>query len=478
MRGISTVVLALLLWLGPVTLAQEKVNVLFIAVDDLRPELGCYGSEMALTPHIDGLASGGMVFKRAYCNIPVCGASRASMLASLYPIPGERFLRYDTRLDQDAPGAVTLPQVFKEAGYTTISNGKVFHDLEDAAGRSWSEPPWRRRGGGALLPETMAERSARGRGSIVEAPDVADDAYIDGQCATKTIEDLRRLKEQDKPFFLACGFIRPHLPFYAPKKYWDLYDADTLLLAENRFRPREAPRALRGSSEYRSYFLGELRPGTDRFHRTMRHGYLASVSYIDAQVGRMLQTLDKLGLADNTIVVFWGDHGFHLGEHDFWGKHNTLEHAARVPLIIRLPRSINPPDAATGGQAVGIVESVDIFPTLIELCRLEHPRDIQGLSFSRLFWQPETDFRDNAYVRYGNADTLFTKDYAYTRFGPADDQQMLFDLKADPQENQNVANAPGSARQLALLRYILWVRMQEAAGKPLFDEDGESLFPG
>lgn len=220
---------------------KQKLNVLFIMIDDLRPELGCYGSDIAITPNLDQLASEGLLFERAYCNFAVCGASRASMLSGMYPLPRKRFTSYKTYLEKDAPGVPTLPQLFKDAGYTTISNGKVFHHTSDTEQRSWSEPAWKPKGGkergiNAQLPETNVKRSERGRGYIVERADVPDNAYGDGKLAEKVIADLRRLKDTGEPFFLTCGFVRPHLPFYAPSKYWDLYDAETIPLADNRDR--------------------------------------------------------------------------------------------------------------------------------------------------------------------------------------------------------------------------------------------------
>eukprot|EP00752_Nemacystus_decipiens_P015241 g13574.t1 len=450
--------------------ADNQPNVLFIAIDDLRPELGCYGSPVAVTPNLDKLASEGLLFKRAYCNFAVCGASRASMLSGMYPLHRKRFTSYKTFLQRDAPGAKTLPQVFKEAGYTTISNGKIFHHPSDTEKRSWSEPAWKPKGGkergiNAQLPETNAKLSERGRGYIVEKADVPDNAYGDGKLAEKVIADLGRLKEAGKPFFLTCGFIKPHLPFYAPAKYWDLYDEDKLALAENRYRPKNAPDDLTGSTEWASYYLGEMEPNSDIWHQTMKHGYLACTSYIDKLVGDVLAELDKQGLADNTIVVVWGDHGFHLGEHNFWSKHNTMDHSTRVPLIIRLPGSMQP-KASAGVKTNAMVESVDIFPTLCALAGLSVPDTVQGKAFTPLFESPDADHRSSIYTRRGSGDTVITDQFAYTRYLDRHGKvtgEMLYDHSIDPGENNNVADAAGYVPNVRHLSELLTKRMEEAA---------------
>lgn len=328
--------------------AETKPNILFIAIDDLRPELGCYGSPLAKTPHIDKLASAGTVFTRAYCQVPVCGASRASLMTGILPTR-DRFVNFNTKADTDVPGAMTLPEVFKNAGYTTLSHGKIFHHKADTQDRSWSLPAWRpvdKMYGHD--PETKQHISkTKKRGRFFESPDVPDSAYADGQIAAKTIEELRRLKQAGKPFFIACGFMKPHLPFYAPKKYWDLYDRGQIDIADNRHRPKDAPTELNGSNEFRSYHLASYEENSDEFHRMMRHGYLACTSYVDKLTGDILTELENLGLTQNTIVVLWGDHGWHLGEHNFWGKHNTMHLSTRVPLIVKVPgrklARLNPP---------------------------------------------------------------------------------------------------------------------------------------
>ncbi len=426
----------------------SKPNVLFIAIDDLRPELGCYGSPQLKSPNIDRLASQGVLFNRAYCQVPVCGASRASLMTSVLPT-AERFVGAGARVDKDAPGTVTMPQVFQEAGYVTISNGKIFHHPADTADRSWSEAPWRpeMENKDHLDPATALVKSARGRNRVYESPDVADNAYPDGQIAERIIADLQRLKESGQPFFLACGFNRPHLPFYAPKKYWDLYERSQIEIADNRERPENAPKGLRGSAEYRSYSLGDYEDNTDDFHRMMRHGYYASTSYADKLVGDILNELERLGLAENTIVILWGDHGWNLGEHDFWGKHNTLHTALRVPLIIKVPGK------PAGRKSDALVGTYDIFPTLCALAGLAMPESAQGRSFTSLLDDPSLSFRDVVYSRFQKGDAVVTSRFIYTSYGP--DGEMLYDLIRDPRESYNIAGNPEYATDLVRVKLLL-----------------------
>lgn len=434
---------------------QSKPNVLFIAIDDLRPELGCYGADHIKSPNLDKLASEGMLFSRAYCQVAVCGASRASLMTSILPT-SNRFVSYSTRADIDAPGATTLPQAFKNAGYTTLSNGKVFHHRDDSQDKSWTEPAWRPKTNSlsALDPETTKKLSNRGRGLIYEHPDVKDDAYPDGKVAEKTIKDLQRLNKDGKPFFLACGFVKPHLPFYAPKKYWDIYDRDKIEIAVNRFSPKNAPNELRGSGEFRSYYLGDFKFNSPAWHRMMRHGYYACVSYTDKLVGDVLAELKRLGLEDNTIVVVWGDHGWHLGEHNFWGKHNTMHLATRVPLVVKVPDK-------TPGKTAALVETSDIFPTLCELAGISIPNTAQGKSFKNIIEHPESPFREAVYTRFKHGDAIVTDRYNYTAY-LKDKTQMLYDLKNDPKENTNIAETTENTKIIKQIKEKLNERINQA----------------
>ncbi len=442
-----------------VTLVAAPVkppNILFIAIDDLRPELGCYGASQVKSPNIDKFASQAVLFSRAYCQVPVCGASRASLMTGVLPTP-QRFTVAKTLVDDDTPGVVTLTQTFREAGYTTLSNGKIFHSSSDTAKRSWSEKPWHAGQSHStnLDPETEARKSKDGRNRIYEFPDVPDDAYPDGKTAAKTIADLKRLKEAGKPFFLACGFIRPHLPFYAPKKYWDLYERDKIGIADNRGRPESAPNGLRASGEFRTYEFGGFKENTEDFHRMMRHGYFAATSYADKLAGDVLDELERLGLAQDTIVVIWGDHGWQLGEHDFWGKHNTLDDSVRVPLIIRVPGK------AAGARSEALVGVYDIFPTLCALAGLDVPDSVQGKSFVPLLDDPEQPFRESVFTRYGKGDAVVTRDLIYTSYGK--DGEMLYNLSKDPQENHNIAVNPENRAKLENMRRLLKENQEIAA---------------
>jgi len=417
----------------------EKPNVLFIAIDDLRPELGCYGADHIQSPNIDKLAEQGVLFNRAYCQAPHCGPSRASLLSGVH---ARRHSGTPVTPEQLAPGKITLPAAFRKAGYHTVGNGKIYHQREDDAENSWSEPPFSLVNG----PEENNHMTfhdpdsanyvggKRNRGPFFEAPDIPDNTYIDGQTCEKTIKDLRRLAEMDQPFFLACGFVRPHLPFYAPKKYWDLYDREKLALADNRYRPENAPNALGGSGEVHSYHDRGIKYNSTEFHRIARHGYYACVSYADALVGKILATLDELGLRDNTIVVLWGDHGWNLGEHNFWSKHNLLHTAKNAPLIICAP------GFKKDGKTESVVELLDIYPTLCELAGIQIPQHVEGTSMVPLLRHPEQDWKKPAYTKWQKGISVATSDYSYTEWGG--EQRMLFDLKKDPDENINVAEDP------------------------------------
>jgi len=415
-------------------------NVLFIAVDDLRPELHCYGVARMETPHIDRLADRGLRFDRAYCNIAVCGASRASIMSGLRPTP-TRFTGADTWVEKDAPNVPTLAATFRQAGYHTVTNGKVYHHRGDNA-EAWSERDWRPPGGGLwwALPTSRALNTRENRGPAYESADKADEVYPDYKTASKTISDLARLAGQEKPFFIACGFCKPHLPFVAPERYWDLYAERDVELPDNMYFPR-------GLHKSFSYQWGELRkyhaipkmgPLADDAARRMRHGYYSCVSFIDAQVGRLLDEVDRLGVADNTIIVLWGDHGWQLGEHGFWCKHTNFEVATRVPLIIVAPGH------ERGRSTNRLVEYVDVYPTLCDLAGLPKPDHLQGKSMLPLLEDVEADHKEAVFTRYGGGDAIRTEHYRYIEMRANRGRgklrgRALFDLEKDPQENQNVA---------------------------------------
>jgi len=421
----------------------KKPNVLFIAVDDLRPQLNCYGHKQMLSPNIDRLAAAGVTFLRSYCQVPVCGASRASLLTGVRPTR-DRFINYNVWAEKDLPGALSLPKHFRNNGYHTISNGKVFHHSNDCMD-SWSETPWRPKGPwqNYLLEENtkLARKGSNGKGPAFESADVADNAYFDGMIADKAVSDLKRLADMDKPFFLALGFLKPHLPFNAPKRYWDLYKRQEIDLADNPFRPKGAPdAALHNWGELRSYAgIPRKGPLPDDLARTLIHGYYACVSYTDAQIGRVLAELDRLGLRKSTIVILWGDHGWNLGEHGLWCKHCNFETSLHSPLIVTAP------DIKPGTKTNALAEYLDIYPSLCELCNLSLPNHLQGKSFDPLMKNPNRLWKNAVFSRYYNGDSVKTDRYRYTEWRGKDGKtyaRMLYDHKSDPHENVNISELP------------------------------------
>lgn len=449
---------------------HPNMNVLFLAIDDLRPELGAYGAEYMHTPAIDRLAAEGVSFRRAYANVPVCGASRASMLTGLRPTR-DRFLTYFTRIDEDAPDAVTLPGWFKQHGYTAISLGKVLHHSSDAVD-SWSEAPWDpendslpgyRKWRNYLVEENIREDMKKdGSLPAFEAPDVDDDAYFDGKVAVRAIEYLRRFRQQNEPFFLAVGFVKPHLPFNAPKRYWDLYPDESIPATVNQPFPEGAPQqAWHNWGELRRYEgvpEGDA-PVPSEMARKLVQGYRAATSYTDAQVRRVLDELERLGLAGNTVVVLWGDHGYSLGEHGLWVKHSPFELANRIPLIVRAPGSAQ-------GVSGSLVESVDIFPTLTELSGLPVPEQLQGRSFAAAMENPGVELKEAVFPRWQNSDSIRTDRYYYTEWRNEQGKviaRMLYDHAVDPGELNNVADDPDYSLTVnelstALARHIATTR--------------------
>jgi iduronate 2-sulfatase len=418
-----------------------KPNVLFIAVDDLKPILGCYGDTTAITPSIDRLAARGTVFLNAQCQWPVCGPTRASLMTSLRP-EATGVMDLKTSMRAKNPDVLTLPQHFRNNGYATAGAGKIYDprcvdDKKTLDAPSWSVPF-------AQLPYHKTKYNTEKRFAL--APDVADEDLADGQIALSGLGLMRQLRKSDQPFFLAVGFKKPHLPFIAPKKYWNLYRRDQFKLASHQGGIKNASgHSLHNSPEFRGY---EAAPKNgvipDELQREAIHGYYACTSYIDTQIGLLLDELDKLGLRDNTIVVLWGDHGFHLGDHGMWGKHSTLEQAARVPLIIC------PPNGKATRTTSSPVEFTDIFPTLCEFSGLEMPKQIAGRSLVSLMDGTKKRVRDGALTVFkskGCTGYLYrTERYRYTewinnKFGKIAAAE-LYDYETDPLETKNLASEP------------------------------------
>lgn len=421
----------------------KKPNILFIAVDDLRPELGVFGASHIQSPSIDKLASGGMVFNRTYCNIPVCGASRASLLSGVRP-GVNRFLGYDTYQQKDYPGVLSLPMHFKNNGYTTISNGKIYHHGDDdktAWNEIWkpksrTETGWR----DYLTSENIALNKDEKRGLPYENTDVHDTAYFDGRIAKKSVEDLKKLKEKGEPFFLAVGFLKPHLPFNAPKKYWDLYDPTNISLPDNYLRPKSTPKeAFHNFGELRSYSgIPEKGDVSNEMANKLIHGYYACVSYTDAQIGKLLTALEELELDENTVVIVWGDHGWNLGDHKMWCKHCNFESSLHVPMIVKAPGK------TTGQKTDAITEYVDIYPSLCDLAGLPIPDHVNGESFVPLM-EGKSMKKDYAIAKYFDGVTLVKGNLFYTEYIDKEGNlkaRMLFDHSSDPLELDNLAEKP------------------------------------
>jgi iduronate 2-sulfatase len=444
----------------------KPANILFIMIDDLRPELGAYGSTAVKSPNIDSLASEGVLFANAYANVPVCGASRASMMSGIRPTE-TRFVGYQARIDEDAKGAETLFGYLKKQGYYSQSIGKILHFPDDSKA-GWSTPPWnpkpkiKRIGHRNYQSAENIASFLKGRvGPAYEATDVPDNHYFDGMIADQAITSL----ESDQPFFMAVGFLKPHLPFTVPLRYWDLYREDDIDLASNPLMPVGAPRqAIHSWGELRKFegIPKAPHPVPDAMAKKLVHGYLASVSYSDAQVGKLLAKLKQLDLDDNTIVILAGDHGFSLGEHGLWVKHSPFDVATRTPLIVKLPTKLTEksamgllregtsskssetkPSRNPGvGTAEGLVEFVDIFPTVLELLGKPKLPQLQGDSFVSQLLDVNAPGKVAVFPRWHAADVIKTDRYAMTEWFDQQGQvtaRMMFDHLNDPKETVNLA---------------------------------------
>ena len=448
-----------------------KLNVLFIASDDMRPELGCYGAEHIHSPNLDRLAARGTLFLRAYCQQAVCSPSRSSLMTGLRP-DTIRIWDLSTHFRDNAPDVVTVSQHFKNHGYHAERLGKIYHtghgnrDDKYSWSRSVEYPRSPRYGpeGNAHLKRLLAKAKAEGvdlknnrlrpRGLPWEAPDVADDQLTDGKIAENAIKLMRELKDQ--PFFLAVGFVNPHLPFVAPKKYWDLYDRDAIRLADNPYSPKGAPDfAMTTWGELRKYYdIPATGPLSNEQAVSMKHGYYAAISYVDAQIGRLLDELERLGLAEKTIVVFWGDHGWKLGEHGGWCKHTNFELDARVPMIISSPKQ-----KAAACTTDALAEFVDIYPTLCDLAGLPTPDGLEGLSTAPLLNDAKLPWKSAAFSQYPRSVggkrlmgySMRTDRYRFTRWQQRDNPDEVvaievYDHVNDPDENVNLAADPASRK--------------------------------
>jgi len=435
------------------TKAGKRPNILFVAVDDLRPELGCYGAKTILTPNIDRIARDGMVFLRAYCQQAVCSPSRTSLMTGARP-DTTKVWDLVTHFRDAMPTQPTVAEHFKNNGYFVQGMGKIFHGGYDDP-RSWSVPWQTPQAVTYASPDSertadTAARSKQGkapRGPAFEGIDVPDNTFRDGKTADLAVATLRELSKKSQPFFLAVGFSKPHLPFISPKKYWNMYDPKEIKLAANPYRPKNAPEyALTTSGELRNY-AGIPAQGSmpDDLALKLKHGYYAASSYMDAQLGKVLDELERLGLRKNTIVVLWGDHGWKLGEHGEWCKHSNVENDTNAPLVMSVPGM-----KQAGKRSRALVEFVDIYPTLADLAGLPLPAHLEGVSFKRLLDNPERKWKSAAFSQYPRGKimgySMRTDRYRLTVWVAREDHSKvesveLYDHQTDPQENTNVAQS-------------------------------------
>lgn len=475
-RRVCESLLVTLMMLAGVSSAAEETkvlrpNVLFIAVDDLRPQLGCYGHDFMHTPRLDRFASQGRLFHRHYVQVPTCGASRCALLTGQYPDSprGISNMAIRTRMagreETDRPES--FAHLFRRSGYHTVCLGKISHYVDgrlydyDLSGdgslempHSWDDVglPYGKWQNGWSSFFGYADGSGRTRGVSppIESASVDDDGYPDGLIAQAAIQQLRSIKND--PFLLCVGFFKPHLPFCAPQKYFDLYDPATLPLSPHPEPPVDVdPRSLHKSGElFENYGHDADNPHSNvEYHRKLRHAYFACVSYVDSQVGKVLDELDRLGLADDTIVVVWGDHGWHLGDQSIWGKHTTFERALRSTLIVRTPNMSSP-----GTPTSAIVESVDLYPTLTSLCGIDAPSELDGQSIEPVLNHPDADIDSIAFGFWKRGSrTLRTYRYRLVHLpssGDAPETYELYDHHEDPLETRNIAAAhPDIVAELA-----------------------------
>jgi iduronate 2-sulfatase len=464
---------------GTANSAPHRPNILFIFVDDLRAELGCYGAAHVKSPNIDGLAARGIIFDHAYCQYAQCAPSRSSLLTGLRP---DQIGVYDINQNfrDVVPNVDTLPQHFKGNGYFTQGIGKVYPShLDDQV--SWSTPavdpedPYyvdpvlrEKRLAAQAHAATVPGISDRERArmsyiQVAEAFDAPDAEYYDGVVTDMALNAMRRLKDQPQPFFLAVGFRKPHLPFVAPKRYWDLYEEGELSIASTESLPDGSPDYAVDSGEFRAFKdVPDGKLSAD-YQRHMRHAYYSCVSFIDDQVGKLIHELESLGIADETLIVFLGDHGYHLGEHGHWGKWTNYECDARAPLIISYPGQFKP------GRRTGLVEFVDLYPTLVELVGLPMPAHrLEGRSFKTMLQDTDAPGLKMAFTQClrhrpeGDVVgySVRTEQYRYTQWlhYPAMDAviaEELFDYYVDPDETTNLAEQSDRSGVKQRLRSVL-----------------------
>ena len=415
------------------------LNILFIAVDDLKPLLGCYGDSLAITPNINSIGEKGTVFMNNHCQWAVCGPTRASLLTGWRP-EKTGILNFSRKMRDVNPDVVTLPQYFKEHGYESVGRGKIFDPRCVRGGRKHDDiPSW-------SIPYKPFYGKFKNKELMVTlSPDVPDDMLTDGRIAEKGVGLIRKLARKDKPFFIAVGFKKPHLPFVAPQKYWKLYKDKDIKTAPFQ-KPADGVNPIHNyhnSNELRSYTgVPKNGPIPDDLQKKLIHGYYACVSFIDAQIGKLLNELKQQGVEDKTIICLWGDHGWHLGDHALWGKHTSLEQAARAPLIIYSP-------GYKHGKTYSPTEFIDIYPTLCQLAGLPVPENLDGKSLVPLMKDPEAMVKSGAitsFRRKGFGYSYRDKRYRYIEWINPKTKKIidkeLYDYKIDPQETKDFSKDP------------------------------------
>jgi arylsulfatase A-like enzyme len=433
-------------------------------VDDLRSELGHFGNTQILTPNMDKLASSSVSFTNHFVHVPTCGASRAAMLTGLRPRRkaelGNNIMQDEFPLKPESERPETFIHHLRRNGYHTVGIGKISHSAdglvygyeEEVSDQrelpySWSEllfdnGKWKT-GWNAFFAYSDGEnrQSMNKQVKPYEAGDVDDLGYPDGLTTQLAISKLQELKEKNQPFFLGVGLFKPHLPFTSPKKYWEMYDEESIKIAENPTKPENVSESsLLPSGEFNQYALGEEHPNLDTvaseaYARKIKHAYYAAASYSDAQIGLILNELKALNLEENTIVIIWGDHGWHLGEQQIWGKHTLFENALKSALIIKIPGS-----EEKSRLEDSIVESVDIYPTLLELAGIEVPYELDGESLVSLIDQKETPKDQTAYGYFKQGITVKEGRYRLTKFFRNQEPTIeLYDHQTDPLESINIA---------------------------------------
>ncbi|NOZ20736.1 MAG: sulfatase [Planctomycetes bacterium] len=442
---------------------ERKHNVLFVAVDDLNTHLGCYGHDLVKSPNIDRLAARGIRFDHAYCQYPICNPTRSSVFTGMRPDTTGVYDNY-THFRDKLPKAVTLPHLFRDNGYTVLHYGKIFHGKygDPDAWSKWSpKNPFRPTAKrvehdgadikGLTDPKEIKKRKAEWMYSW-KASKNPDELHPDGRYARSAVRAMEELK--DRPFFMAVGFAKPHVPLVAPKKYFDMYPPKDMPLVTGPEDDLDDVPKVACNRNFRTYFRHYLHHKmTDDEAREVVAAFYACTTFMDAQFGLILDALDRLNLADNTLVIFWGDHGWHLGEHWIWAKRTLFEESCRVPLILAGPGVAHP-----GTPSEAVVECVDLYPTAVEVCNLPKPEGLEGVSLLPLMKDPTRSWKKCAFTQMKRGDvmgvSIRTERYRYTEWG-GPDQAELYDHQTDPQEYRNLAKRPEYSAKVKELHALM-----------------------